>query len=100
MILSIPVRRAVIRRSDGQAVEAYELIPGFVRATSENTSDHDAQNGGHILLSNPLIEWTIDQVNRTNIGTAERVYIHLHTQAPSNEDGTQLSDITENVSFV
>lgn len=107
MILSIPVKRVEIRRADGQRVETYELVPGFVRVTSENPADNDAQNGGHILISNPLIEWAFDQVNRTNLGSGERIYIHLHTTPASNPpDGTGIYtsnsqvDVSENDSFV
>ena len=98
MILSIPVRKVDMRGVDGSRHEAYELINGFVRVTSENPADHDASApvGGHILISNPFIEWAHDQVNRANLSAGEKIYIRLHTQPPSNapdSDGhSQLND--------
>jgi len=101
MILSIPVRRVDVRDSTGARHEAYELMNGFVRVTSEDPANHDASApvGGHILISNPLIEWAYDQINRSNLNSGEKIYIRLHTQQPCNapdSDGhTHLNDNDE-----
>ena len=103
MILSIPVRKTEIRLVDGSRAEAYELLPGFVRVTSETQADHDASApvGGHILISNPISEWALDQVNRSNLSAGEKLYIRLHTEPACQEgDGTGQIDVNNMIQAV
>ena len=124
MILRIPVRPVTVRLN-GVDEKLFELAPGFCRATSEDQANNDALGqgagqtsgaggGGHILISNPLIEAFMAYINaghgeggptggNTGFGPQERVFIEL-VQLPVGNDGqgftSDWTDVNENLSAV
>ena len=101
MIISIPIRKVIVRFSDGTTVETNQVVPGWARATSESRADNDIQGGGHILLSNPFLEWAMDMTNRGIIAPGEPIYLHLHTQNPSSDlDSPDPQGVLENASAI
>lgn len=108
MIISIPMKPSIVRLTDGTQEIHYELVPGFARIDPVDRADTDAAAPtGHLLISNPLIEWAMDMVNRGNLAATEKIYLRFHSQPDSNyPDGTGLTltqnpvDVTDNSSFV
>lgn len=101
MILSLPVEEQLLRESDGTLTKQFKVVPGFARVYSEQNrieNDGTLNPTGHLLISNPLIEWAIDMTNRSILGINEEIWIRLHTQPDSDpilgDGGTHITDNT------
>lgn len=81
MIITIPVRRTILRRN-GADVSALAIAPGFCRVRSDDTAFNDVI-GDEIVMSNPLLEWAALQ-SSTVVGANEQIFIELQELPNSN----------------
>lgn len=102
MIITIPVRRTVVRVNNLD-VTVLKVIPGFSRVTPENADNAlmGVTGQGEFVISNPLIPGMLDLLNTAGLGANEELFIRLEDLPNSNpgldDDGPS---ITENLTAV